>query len=94
MIDLLGSRLALVAVGLRRADPGRRMLGQLRRLDARMRVRDADIELLHNMPMLRALPQATIEQLAATLEHAEVAPGHAVFEQGDHGDHFYVVEAG
>ena len=59
-----------------------------------MRVRDTDIELLHNVPMLRVLPQPTIEQLAAALEHAEVAPGHAVFEQGDHGDHFYVIEAG
>src|SRR5262249_21225788 len=53
-----------------------------------------DIELLHNVPMLRVLPQATIEQLAAALERAEIAPGQAVFEQGDHGDHFYVVEAG
>ena len=57
-------------------------------------VRDADIELLHSVPMLRVLPQPTIEQLAAALVHAEVAPGHAVFEQGDHGDHFYVIEAG
>jgi hypothetical protein len=94
VIDLLGIRLALVAVGLIAPIAVVACSAQLRRLDARMRVRDADIELLHNVPMLRVLPQATIEQLAAALDHAEVAPGHAVFEQGDHGDHFYVVEAG
>jgi predicted MFS family arabinose efflux permease len=94
VIDLLGIRLALVAIGLVAPIAVVACWAELRRLDARMRVRDADIELLHNVPMLRALPQATIEQLAAALDHAEIAPGHAVFDQGDHGVHFYVVEAG
>ena len=44
--------------------------------------------------MLRALPATTIEQLAAGLKHAEFAPRQAVFEQGHHGDCFYVVESG
>jgi hypothetical protein len=94
VIHLLGTRLALGALGLVSPIAVVACWAQLRRLDARMRVRDADIELLRNVPMLRALPQATIEQLAAALDHAEIAPGHAVFEQGDPGDHFYVVEAG
>ena len=67
---------------------------ELRRLDARMRVRDADIELLQQVPMLRALPQATLEQLAAALEHAEIPGGATVFEQGDAGERFYIVETG
>ena len=41
-----------------------------------------------------ALPAATIEQLGAGLEHAEFAPGQTVFEQGEQGDRFYVVESG
>jgi hypothetical protein len=94
VIDLLGTRLALVAVGLVTPVAVVACAAQLRRLDARLRVRDADIELLHHVPMMRALPQATIEQLAAALEHAEIAPGHAVFEQGDPGERFYVIEAG
>ena len=94
VIDLLGIRLALEVVGLVTPIAVVACWVQLRRLDARMRVRDADIELLHHVPMLRALPQATIEQLAAALEHAQIAPEHAVFEQGDPGERFYVVEAG
>jgi hypothetical protein len=94
VIDLLGIRLALVAVGLVTPIAVGACWTALRRIDARMRVRDADIELLHDVPMLRALPQPTVDQLAAALEHAEIAPGRAVFEQGAHGERFYVVEAG
>jgi MFS family permease len=94
VIELLGVRVALVAIGLVAPTAAIVCWAALRRLDARMRVRDADIELLHNVPMLRALPQATIEQLAAALEHAEIARGHAVFESGDWGDRFYIVEQG
>jgi hypothetical protein len=94
IIDVWDIRLALVAVGLVTPIAALACGAELRRLDQRLRVRDADIELLHNVPMLRALPQPTIEQLAAALDHAEVASGHPVFEQGDPGDRFYVVEAG
>jgi CRP-like cAMP-binding protein len=44
--------------------------------------------------MLGALPAATIEQLGAGLEHAEFAPRQVVFEQGERGERFYVVESG
>jgi CRP-like cAMP-binding protein len=44
--------------------------------------------------MLRPLPEATIEQLAARLSHAQVPAGASVFEQDDEGDDFYVIERG
>ena len=67
---------------------------ELRRLDVRLRVRDADIEILRGIRMLGALPAATIEQLGAGLEHAEFAPRQVVFEQGERGERFYVIESG
>jgi hypothetical protein len=94
IIHVLGLRAALIAVGLLAPSAvaaGRRTL---RRLDGDMRVRDEDIEILRAVPMLGALPAATIEQLGARLEHAEFAPGQVVFEEGDRGDGFYVVESG
>lgn len=42
----------------------------------------------------RRRQRATIEQLGARLVHAEFAPGQVLFEQGDHGDGFYIVESG
>jgi len=94
VIDLLGARGALVAVGLLAPAAVAASRPALRRLDRELRVRDADIEVLRAVPMLGALPAATIEQLGAGLAHAEFAPGQTVFEQGDPGDRFYVVETG
>lgn len=66
----------------------------LRVLDHRVRVRDVDVALLQRIPMLRPLPEATIEQLAARLTRAQLPAGASVFEQGDEGDDFYVIERG
>jgi len=94
VIELLGVRLALLAIGLIAPLAVVASWPELRRLDGRMRVRDADIEILRGVRMLGALPAATIEQLGAGLEHAEFAPRQAVFEQGERGERFYVVESG
>ena len=81
ILELLDIRATLVVVGVVTPIAVIACWAELRRLDGRMRVRDADIELLQEVPMLRALPQPTIEQLAAALEHAEIPRGRAVFEQ-------------
>src|SRR5581483_4555644 len=94
VIHLLGARGALVAVGLVAPCAVAVSRRALRRLDGELLVRDADIEILRAIPMLRALPAATIDQLGARLAHAEFAPGQVLFEQGDRGDAFYVVESG
>lgn len=94
VIDLVGLRPALVVIGC--AAPIAVAIGwaALLRLDERMEVRDADIEVLHRVPMFRVLPQATIEQLAGALERQEVPAGQTLCEQGSTGDRFYVIERG
>jgi MFS family permease len=94
VIKLLGVRLALLAVGLIAPLAVAASWRALRRLDVRMVVRDADIDILRAVQMLRALPAATIEQLAARLEHAEFLPRQTVFQQGERGECFYIVESG
>ena len=94
VIEVLGPRPALVAVGLLAPAAVAASWPALRRLDARLHIRDADIEILRAVPMLAVLPAATIEQLGGGLEHAEFAPQRVVFEQGDTGDRFYVIESG
>lgn len=93
-IQLFGSRTALVVVGL--LAPAAVIAGSsaLRRLDGDLRGRDADIEILRAVPMLAALPASTIEQLGLGLQHEQFSPGQVVFEQGDRGDGYYVVESG
>jgi MFS family permease len=94
IIDALGLQPALVAVGLLAPVAVAVAWPALRRLDGHLRIRDADIDTLRAVPMLRVLPATTIEQLAAGLEHAAFAPAEVVFEQGRPGDRFYVVESG
>jgi hypothetical protein len=94
LITALGTRSALVVVGA--ITPVAVLAGWhgLHALDQRLRVRDADIALLQGVAMLRPLPATTIEQLAAVLERTTIAAGTYVFEQGDVGDDFYVIEGG
>jgi MFS family permease len=94
IVELLGVRLALVSVGLLAPVAVAASWRALRRLDARMRVRDGDIEMMRATRMLAVLPVATIEQLGEQLEHAEFEPQHAVFNQGEPGEGLYIVESG
>ena len=94
VVELLGVRPALVAIGLLAPLAVAAGRPALRRLDADMRVRDTDIEVMRAIRMLGALPVATIEQLAGALEHADVEPGHTMFRQGERGEYFYVVRSG
>jgi CRP-like cAMP-binding protein len=67
---------------------------RLRRLDRSIGVRDRDIGLLRGVEALGVLPLPAVEQLARHLEPVTVPAGDVVFQQGDTGDRYYVVEAG
>jgi predicted MFS family arabinose efflux permease len=67
---------------------------RLRHLDRDIGELDAEIGLLHGVPMFQPLPLPAIEQLARGLEPVYVPAGQAVFRQGDPADRFYIIEAG
>ena len=94
VIDLIGVRPALVVIGLLAPLAVTAGWPALRRIDATVRVRDADVATLRSIHMLGVLPVATIEQLAGALEHAELEPGQTAIRQGDRGEHFYIVRSG
>ena len=94
LVAVFGLRVALGIVGLVAPLAVAASWPALRRLDARLRVRDADIAILRGVPMLEALPATTIEQLGAGLQHEQFAPRQVVFHQGEPGDRFYIVESG
>ena len=75
---VLGPHHSLFAVGLLVPAAVAASRTALRRPDGEMRVRDADIEILRAVPLLGALLAATIEQLGAGLDHAELAPWQVV----------------
>jgi hypothetical protein len=89
-----GVRPALVLVGLLCPVLVVASWRRLRGMDRTVNVRDHDIELLQSVTMLEALPLPAIERLARGLEPVEVAAGDFVFEQGDVGDRYFVIESG
>ena len=48
-------------------------------------------QLLARVPIFQGLPQSEVNYLVEHLETREVAPGTVIFEEGQTGEHFYVV---
>jgi MFS family permease len=67
---------------------------RVRRLDSREPTNPALVALLETIPIFEPMPQAALEHLANELEPTRVAAGEAVFDQGDRGDTFYVIQEG
>lgn len=93
-VDAWGVRPALVVVGLVCPVLAAASWWRLRALDRTVGVHDEEVALLQQVPMLRTLPLPSVEQLARGLQPREVPAGSPVFEQGDVGDRYYVVESG
>ncbi len=53
-----------------------------------------EIDLLRGLPMFASLPLVVVEQLAASLEKHEYAPGEVVMREGERGDRFHIVVEG
>lgn len=94
LIEVLGLRGALAAVGSIGAVATALAWARLRRIDGQMEVRTGTIELLQTVPMLRPLPMATIEHLARLAGTRTLAAGEVLFREGAQGDTFYVISAG
>ena len=93
-IALLGTRGALVVLGI----PAFALVvvawRRLRDIDGSVVHRDREIAVLRRVSILRPLPIPSIDALAASVEIMSVAAGVEVFRQGDSGDRFYVIEEG
>ncbi len=93
-VEQYGVRGGLVAAGVLCPVAAALSWRRLRQLDESMDVRDHDIGMLQGVTMLRLLPLPAIERLARGLEPASVPAGGTVFEQGDVGDRYFVIESG
>ncbi len=94
VLDAVGPRGALLALGLVGPAATIAAWGRLRELDAHVAGRDDDIALLQQVPMLAVLPEPTIEHLATGVARERVGAGAAVFREGDLGTRFYVIASG
>jgi hypothetical protein len=93
-IALLGTRGALVVLGIPAFALVVLAWRRLRDIDGSVVHRDREIAVLRRVSILRPLPIPSIDALAASVEIMSVAAGVEVFRQGDSGDRFYVIEEG
>jgi MFS family permease len=93
-IDLLGIRAAMFALGL--IAPALTALAwrHLRKIDAMIEQRDAEIAVLNHVPMFRPLPIPAIDGLALHVDEVQFEAGQVVCLQGDAADRFYLIEDG
>jgi MFS family permease len=94
MVEWFGVQTALVTIGLVCPVLAVASWWRLRALDRSVDVLDVEIGLLQRVPMFRTLPLPAVEQLARGLEPVTVAADRVVFEQGDIGDRYYLIESG
>jgi hypothetical protein len=94
LVEQSGVRPAMVIIGLLCPVLAAASWRRIRGMDQTVNVRDRDIALLQAVAMLKALPLPAIERLARGVEPVTVPAGHFVFEQGDVGDRYFVIESG
>jgi hypothetical protein len=94
LIALLGVRGALFSIGGFLPVLSILRWRSLGAIDAGARVSPERLQALRAVPFLAPLPLETLERLAGQLIDVAVPAGGTLFEQGDHGDRFYVLHAG
>jgi MFS family permease len=94
LVDAIGIRATLIVSGAVLPAVTIPTLGMLSRIDRTVTVPKAQLDRLLAIEMFAPLPAPTLELLASSLERISVPAGETVFRQGDHGDRFYIVDAG
>jgi MFS family permease len=94
LITWLGTRGALLAVGVILPALAVATARRLAVIDAAAHVPQEQIAALRTVPFLTVLPLQMIEYLAGQMQRIELPGGTALFQRGDHGDSFYILDQG
>lgn len=94
LISIVGIRPALIITGSLLPVLAALFWNRLLQIDAEAVVPEEQLELLRGIPIFAPLPPAMLEHLAASLRRTSFPAGAIVFQAGDEGDRFYVVENG
>jgi hypothetical protein len=94
LVAVLGVRGAVLATGCILPVALAPLWRPLARVDDETPAPARQVELLRAIPMFASLAAPELERLGRALVDIRIEAGSAVFEQGDHGDRFYVVVDG
>jgi len=94
LLSLLGTRGALIVAGALLPVLAVPAWPALAAIDRGATVPTERLDLLRALPLFAPLPAPTLEQLASRLAEVDVPAGETIFQKGDPGDRFYVVDDG
>jgi MFS family permease len=94
LVSLAGPRGAFVVAGLMLPLLAASTWRRLKSIDAHAPAPPKSLLLLLRVPMFGHLPVPVVERVAGRCVAVEFRAGESVIRQGDHGEHFYVVESG
>ena len=94
LLDLLGSRGALIAVGVLLPVLAALTHRALGRIDDGMAVRADELDLLRRTVVFAPLSYASLRRLASSLGEQRAVVGEAIVRQGDDGEVVYVIAEG
>ena len=94
LVELLGVQGALLALAALLPAFVILFWTRLRAFEIGAPVAEEHFQLLRGNSIFAPLPVATLERISNALLPLEARAGEEVITQGDHGDHFYVIEAG
>jgi MFS family permease len=94
LIDAIGDRWALVAIGLPVAAASAIAFPRFRRLDEETALEPAHVSLLRAVPIFTPLPVAIVDQLARDATTVELPAATQIVTEGETGDAFYVIAEG
>ena len=94
LVALVGEGTAFLVAGSAMLVTGLVAWPALHRLDTVGAARQTDVDLLRGIPIFEPLGPAAIDRLACALVPVHAHPGSVVVQQGDPGDHFYIVTSG
>ena len=93
LISLLGLQWGMAVLGTAVTLMVLPAVPRMRRLDLTLRAPEG-LPLLQSISMFAPLDQPTLEGLARQLSTVQVPAGDLVFDEGDEGDRFFVIESG
>jgi hypothetical protein len=93
LITLVGLQWGMAVLGLAVTAVVLPAVPRMRRLDLTLRAPEG-LELVQSVPMFAPLDRTALEGLARQLTRLEVAAGGLVFDEGDEGDQFFIIESG
>lgn len=94
LIHAIGARGALIATGSLLPVLAALRRRQLVTIDDGARIPEEQLAALRRVPFLAVLPLQRLEALAGGAVRVELEPGMTLFERGDPGDRFYVLDEG